>query len=117
MSKDEFIENVKQWMLCENQVSNLNENLRTLRNKKSQLTNSICEYMESNSITQKKIEINDCTLKYCEKKEYSPLTFNYIEDCLKEVIENTDDIQYIMKYLKENREIKVYSDIRKNNSK
>jgi len=76
-SKEEFVENIKQWVICDNQI-------------------------------------NNCTLKYCEKKEYTPLTFNYIKDCLTKIIDNDDDIEYIMKYLKENREIKVFSDIRKN---
>lgn len=116
-TKEEFIENVKQWVVYDNQITNMNETLRTSRNKKSQLTTSICDYLESNSLTQKKIEINNCTLKYCEKKEYTPLTFNYIEDCLSKIIDNKDDIEYIMKYLKENREIKVFSDIRKNPQK
>jgi hypothetical protein len=113
-SKEEFVENIKQWVICDNQINNMNDSLRTIRNKRSSLTTNICEYMESNSITQKKIEINNCTLKYCEKKEYTPLTFNYIKDCLTKIIDNDDDIEYIMKYLKENREIKVFSDIRKN---
>ena len=32
-TKEEFIENVKQWVVYDNQITNMNETLRTSRNK------------------------------------------------------------------------------------
>ena len=72
-------------------------------------------YMANNSIQNKRIEISDGHLRYVEKKEYSPLTFSYIETCLSQVIKNSDQVEYIMKYIKENREVKTSMDIRRNN--
>jgi hypothetical protein len=47
-----------------------------------------------------------------EKKEYSPLTFGYIEKTLGNIIEKTQ-LEKIMKYLKDNREITNSPDIRR----
>jgi hypothetical protein len=73
--------------------------------------------MEKNGIQDKKIEIHDGDLKIYEKKEYSPLTYSYIEECLEKIVTNKSQVEYILKYLKENREIKQVQDIRRNYKK
>jgi hypothetical protein len=75
------------------------------------LTDNICKYMEDKS--QTKIGITDGELRIYEKKDYSPLTFGYIEAKLTEIIHDKDKVEYIVKYLRENREIKLSKDIRR----
>ena len=48
-----------------------------------------------------------------EKKDYSPLTFTYVEDCLKTIINSDDNLKYIMKTLKDKRQIKVSNELKK----
>ena len=114
---NEFIEKVRSWVQLDNDIKKYNEHMRQLRHNKHIVTNEICEYMEHNSLTGKTIEISKGTLKYAKKKEYAPLTFGYVEECLKKVLSSGDDVDYIMQYIRDNREIKTVSDIRRNDAK
>ena len=117
MSKEEFIENIRKWVAMDTQIKQYNDNLKKIREHKNALTTNICDYMHSNSIQNKRIEISDGYLRFCEKKEYAPLTYNYIETSLNKLIKNEDQVNHIMKYLKENRQMKNTFDIRRNDTK
>ena len=64
-------------------------------------------------MTNTKIEISDGELKMYEKKEYSPLTFSYVEESLAKILADKSQVDYIIQYLKSNREIKSSPDIRR----
>ena len=113
-SKETFAENVRKWVILDTQLKMINEKTKDMRDAKHTSAALICEYMKSNGIQDKKIEIHDGDLKIYEKKEYSPLTYSYIEECLDKIITNKSQVEYILKFLKENREIKTVQDIRRN---
>jgi hypothetical protein len=54
-------------------------------------------------------------LKLQEKTEYSSLSFVYIESCLSELILDEEQVNFVMDYLREHREIKTIIDIRRKN--
>jgi hypothetical protein len=64
-------------------------------------------------MTHTKIEISDGELKMYEKKEYSPLTFTYIEESLAKILTDKSQVDYIIQFLKQNREVKSSVDIRR----
>jgi len=114
--KAEFIENVKQWAYLDTQIKVVNEKMKKIREKKSLLGENICIYMNENQQLNNKIKITDGELRVYEKKEYSPLTFGYIEKQLHKLIQDETKVEYILKYLKENREITISKDIRRVNT-
>lgn len=116
-SKEVFAENVRKWVLLDTQLKMIHEKTKEMRESKHKCGDIICEYMEKNGIQDKKIEIHDGDLKVYEKKEYPPLTYSYIEECLDKIVTNKSQVEYILKYLKENREIKQVQDIRRNYKK
>ena len=59
------------------------------------------------------IKISDGELRIYEKKEYSPLTYSYIEKCLAKIIPDETHVEYIIQYLKENREVTINQDIKR----
>ena len=109
----ELIENIRKWVLLDTQIRTINEKTKVIREVKQKVTTQICNYIINKNIQDKKIEISDGELKVFTKNEYSPLTFSYIEECLSKIISNKEQVQYIIKFLKENREIKHSSDIRR----
>ena len=117
MSRDQFINDIKKWVAIDNEIKKNNENIRILRENKNNITSNICNYMDLNTIQDKRIEISDGYLKCFDKKEYSPLTFQNIEECLNKIIKHDEQVKYIIKYLKENREIKTSKDLKRNESK
>ena len=116
VSKQELIENIRTWVMYDSQLKIINEKLKKVRENKSQLTKNICDYAIMNKI-QSKIEISDGSLSFYEKKEYSPLTYSYVEKCLGELISDKAQVNYIINYLKENREVTKSQDIKRNYTK
>lgn len=115
--KKTFIENVQKWLLYEQQLKIVSDKVKQIRESKNASAEYICQYMKAHGISQNKIKITDGELKIVEKKEYSPLTYTYVEECLAKIITEKDNVEFIMEYLKQNREIKITHEIRKTPSK
>uniref|UniRef100_A0A6C0JM62 Uncharacterized protein n=1 Tax=viral metagenome TaxID=1070528 RepID=A0A6C0JM62_9ZZZZ len=112
-TKQELIENIQRWVLLDSQLKIVNEKTKKIRETKTQLCDKICEYMDQNNLTQNKIGISDGELRIIEKKDYSPLSYTYVERCLAEIITDKTQVDYIIQYLKEKREITSSLDIRR----
>ena len=126
-SKTEFVESIRNWVILDKQLKIVNEKSKELRTKKSSIGDRICEFMEDQNIADKPIKINDQghsrgpgqghsrdqgQIQMVEKKDYSPLTFSYIEERLAEIIEDEDQVDFIINYLRDHREINVYNDLK-----
>ena len=112
-TKAEFIENVRQWAYLDSQIKLVNEKMKKIREKKALLSENICSYAAENEAIENKIKITDGELRIYEKKEYSPLTFGYIEKQLIKIIQDETKVEFIINYLKDNREITTSKDIRR----
>lgn len=108
-----FVENVQKWVILDKQLKMIHEKTKEIRDNKQQLTHEICNYIQNKNMTNTKIEISDGELKMYEKKEYSPLTFSYVEESLAKILADKSQVDYIIEYLKSNREIKSSPDIRR----
>lgn len=113
----EFSEKIKQWVTIDSQLKLIHERTKEIRNKKSLLLEEISQYVLQNNIKNKTIEISDGNLKFYDKKEYSNLTFSYIEECLHKIILDKKHVEHIMNYLRENRPVKTLMDIKRNYNK
>ena len=113
LDKKEFIENVKKWVQIDNYLKQLNDKKHSFREQKHQLSKNIIQYMKTKKIEDSTIEISDGEIRLYNKKDYSNLTFTYIESCLADIISDKSHIEYIIQYLKDKREIKDEIDIRR----
>jgi hypothetical protein len=52
-------------------------------------------------------------LRIFEKKEYTGLTFGYLEKCLGELIADKSQVEYIIKYLKDKREMNIVYELKR----
>ena len=115
--KEALVENIKTWVLIDTKLKMVNEKIREMRDKKSYLLNQINDYVYENNMKETKIEITDGELLFCERKEYAPLTYKYLEECLQNVISDESHVDHIMNYIKSNRKIKLVNDIKRNFAK
>lgn len=111
LQKQQFVDNIQKWVVLEKQLKLVHEKTKEIRESKNALTQDICEYIKTRNLST--IEISDGELKVFEKREYSPLTFKYIEECLGKIVSDADQVEYIMNYLKKNREIKTSADLKR----
>ena len=112
-TQQEFIKAVKHWVSLDNQLRIFNERIREAREAKSILTQQIYQYTEDNNFTNPSIEISDGELIVCDKREYSSLSFSYIDKCLTKLVKDPAHVDRIIHALKENREQYVVPDIRR----
>ena len=114
--KTKLVENVQKWVLIEGKLKEINEKTKKMREMKNQLGKDICNYMTENKLNNH-IEISDGELRFFEKKEYTPLSFTYIENRLNEIISDSEQVNFIIKYLKDKRGTNTYLDIKRHHNK
>ncbi len=116
-NKNNLLEEIRNWIHIDDQLKLINEKIKILRNRKTELTNNICEYVSNNNNIKNNINIKGGELKITKKNDYKPLTFSYIETCLGNLITDKKQVEFIIKYLKDNRETTCSHEIRRNYDK
>ena len=104
---------IQKWVAVDNQLQLLQEKTKIMREWKKKLTNKISEKLKEKGWENSILEIPDGELKLQEKKEYASLSFVYIEECLRELIPDEEQVYFVIDYLREHREIKNVVDIRR----
>ena len=112
-TKKELIENIQKWTILDSQLKKINEKNKECRDIKSKLSTAICQYLKENNMQNTKIETPNGQIKLYDKKDYSPLTFGYVEECLGKLIPDKSQVDFVIQYLKTNREIKTSTDLRR----
>ena len=107
-----FEENIKQWVLLDNQLKILNEKVKEIRDKRNSVNESIQTIVEKNNLTNKSVQISDGSLKFVNTRVPAPLTYKYLETSLGEIIKNESQVKQIINCLKQNREIKLVPEIK-----
>ena len=82
---DQFQTNIQQWVNIDNKIKSLQKEIKQHRTTKNDLTQNIFTYAEANNLENAVIQISDGKLKFQNSKTNSPLTFFFIENCLKEI--------------------------------
>jgi hypothetical protein len=108
-----FENNIQQWLLADNQLKNLNEKVKILRETRNALTENITNYAEENNLSNSLIHVNDGKLKIINTKVQSPLTYKYLEKSLGEIIRNENQVKLIVEHLKQKRDTKIISEIKR----
>ena len=108
-----FEENIKQWVLLDNQLKILNEKAKEIREKRNSVNEYIQTIVQKNNLLNKSVQISDGNLKFVNTRVPAPLTYKYLETSLGEIIKNETQVKQIINYLKENREIKLVSEIKR----
>ena len=108
-----FEENVKKCVALDNQLKTVNERVRQMRDEKNTLEEGIMTYVETNKLTNATVNISDGKLRFVTSKQTAPLTLKHVEECLSKCISNQDQVEKIMKIIKESREVKYTADIKR----
>ena len=108
-----FENQIQQWVSLDNQLKQLNEKVKELRDKRNHLEENITNYASENNLSNATVKISDGRLKFTNTQVPEPLTFKYLERTLGEVIKNESQVNLIMEHLKQKRIIKVVPEIKR----
>jgi hypothetical protein len=108
-----FEQTIQKWVLLDNQIKIYNEKLKELRDKRDIIEQQLSQEAEKNNLTNSVIKITDGKLKFVNSKINSPLTFKYLEKSLGEIIKNTEQVNAIINYVKNNRVSKITTELKR----
>ena len=108
-----FEQQVQQWVTIDNQMKLLNDRMKELRDKKNTLSDNINEHIENSNLSNSSVKLSDGQLKFVKVKDTQQLTFKYLETCLHEIIKNEEQVSKIVEYVKNKREVKYVSEIKR----
>lgn len=112
VEKNTIVKCIQNYVALDDKIKELNDKSKELREKKAVFSKYICDFVEKNNVN-KNIKITDGELKINERKDYTALSYSFIEGCLNEIIKDENKVSYIIDYLKEKREIKTSLEIKR----
>jgi hypothetical protein len=108
-----FENQIQQWVSLDNQLKQMNEKVKEIREKRNTLEKNITNYASSNNLSNSTIQISDGKLKFANTRVPEPITFKYLENTLGEIIKNESQVKLIMEYIKNKRNIKIVPEIKR----
>jgi len=108
-----FENQIQQWVSIDNQLKQLNEKVKEMREKRNTLEQNITNYTSLNNLSNATINISDGRIKFANTRVPEPITFKYLERTLNEVIKNESQVQIIMEHIKQKRTIKIVPEIKR----
>tara|TARA_Y100000768_G_scaffold378276_1_gene352504 strand:- start:1162 stop:1509 length:348 start_codon:yes stop_codon:yes gene_type:complete len=111
---NEFQNNIKEWVVIDNNIRSVTDELKSLKSKRSQYCEDILKFVEEQNLNSTTIQINDGSLKFAKVKQTSNLTLSYVRECLEKCISDQEAINTIMEVIKNSRESKFLSEIKRN---
>tara|TARA_Y100000591_G_scaffold163648_1_gene141233 strand:- start:632 stop:976 length:345 start_codon:yes stop_codon:yes gene_type:complete len=112
-----FEDNIRQWVTVDNQLKKYNTEVKRLREAKSILGNNILAHAVDHNLSHSVVEISDGSLKFQNVKVTSPLTFKFITQCLKDCIEDEEQVKLLINYIKQKREVKYVPEVKRTYAK
>lgn len=112
-SSSALVDSIRTWVQYDTQLHNLASQAKTIREQRNELQKSIVDQLRAKALDRTIIDIGSEELKMVHRTEYAPLTYQYVEKCLHEVIPNSDHVKYIIEYMKQKRNTKECYDLRR----
>ena len=104
---------IKEWVYLDNKLKHMNEEINKIRKKRNNISNNIISYAYNNNIQNNIIKISDGNLRFTQTNQYNTITFKHLEECLNKFINNENNVNTIIKYIKNTRKKKIINDIKR----
>ena len=110
-TKDELVSHIKSWLQYDSDISNLQKQIKELRENKKNLTSSLVDVMKNNEIDC--FDITNGKLIYSKSKIKKPINKKSLLEALQVYFkDNTELAQNVSQHILDNREETVKESIR-----
>lgn len=111
-TKEELINNIKDWISLNNEIKQLQNEIKKRKIIKKEKTNELVKTMTNNDIDCFNLEGEK--LIYTKNKIKKPLSKKHLESSLEDFFKNDDDIpiQELISFILNSRDIKITEEIR-----
>ena len=104
---------LKEWVSIDDKLHIMNESIKELRAKRTNLTTSIQNSLVNRNLHNTKIPLGDGHIKLVNTRINEPLTFAYLEKSLHGIILNEQQIRVIIDHVKNNRSSKTITELKR----
>ena len=73
-----FEQHIQQWVSIDNQMKQLTDKIKELRDKKNTLNDTIFNHVDNSNLNNATIQISDGKIKFIKTKDTQCLTFKYL---------------------------------------
>jgi hypothetical protein len=108
-----FDKQIQKWVEVDNNIKKINAELKLSREMKNDLEASIMTTVNNKKMLNTSLSLPDGRLRFVETKTTNPISLTFVEQCLNDLIPNKSQVQHILKYMKEKREIKINPEIKR----
>jgi Family of unknown function (DUF5760) len=108
-----FDKQIQKWVEVDNKIKKMNAELKASREMKNDLETSIMTTVNNKKLLNTSLSLPDGRLRFVETKTTNPISLTFVEQCLNDLIPNKSQVQHILKYMKEKREIKINPEIKR----
>ena len=110
-NKDKLITVIKEWMVNDKELKQLQLAIKERREKKKLLTSVLVNEMNRTNVDEYKTQSGKL-IKTCQKNK-KPITKSYLATCIDKIFKsNPEEGKKVLQYIDENREIKIKENIR-----
>jgi hypothetical protein len=111
-TKEELVNNIREWIKLDNDISKMKTEIRNKNNKKKELTNNLVNVMKSNAIDC--FDVNGGSLVYKKRKTKKPISGKFLLSQLQEFYKDQPNIaEELTNKILENREETVKEEIKR----
>ena len=110
-TKAQLVQHIKSWIEVDNDMRNLQKEMKTLRDNKKTLTDALVNVMKSNEIDV--FDINDGKLVYAKTKVKVPITKTSLFTALMQHYKDEDAAKKLSEFIMDSRQEKVKESIRR----
>lgn len=104
---------LQQWLAYDSQVHRQQQLLKELREKRDLIEKQLTTVLDKKQLSNIMLNCGDARIKYGMCKETQPLSFRLLEQCLREIISNDEQVEQIISYVKEKREVKMVGSLKR----
>lgn len=110
-TKAQLVQFIKSWIEVDNDMRNLQKEMKTLRDNKKTLTDALVNVMKSNEIDV--FDINDGKLVYAKTKVKAPINKTSLFAALMQHYQDEDAAKKLSEFILDSRQEKVKESIRR----
>ena len=106
-------ENFKNWVLLDNRQKEINEEIKSIREKKTNITNNIFRECDEKNLKSPIIKITDGQLSFIDTKIANPISLKFLEECFKEYFSNQNEVDLLLELIKKKRVYNISKSIKR----
>ena len=99
---------IKRWVVLDNQLKQLQNQIQLLKDEKNDLTNNLIEHFDNNNKKYPIINISDGKLTFIQVKQPNALSYKFLEQCFSNYFNsnsnsNSNSSSLLIDYIKSKR--------------